>query len=265
MEQVYKLLPSSKIVNIYDNRHIIIKCTVRELVTTKNIVNWEYNRPADSVRFIEIAKSIYNSKNAVDWLLYMSYDNKSDMIKIIDGLHRYCALKHIWCENHKPADFITPNEYGSAGDADWLYDKYILISMRCNNTMGELVDLFQSINKSNPIPELYMENNDIVKREIIEEVVKEWQKKYKTHFTSTSKPNIPNVNRDRFIDLLDFIYQKYNISKMNAQTLSEKLYEANNHIRLHIPKKISMTAIEKCKQTNCYLFLVKNDVLEKII
>jgi len=81
----------------------------------------------------------------------------------------------------------------------------------------------------------------------------------------TSKPNIPNINRDRFIDLLDKLYQKYNITRNTAHVLSDKLYETNHYIRNNIPKKITETALTKCRETNCYLFLVKKEILENMI
>jgi hypothetical protein len=259
---ISKTIPSATIVHRYNDRHTLVKCSVKDLVMCNHIDNWEFNRPPDMHRCVAIADYIYDTKPALDWMIYVVYDGK---LKIIDGLHRYSALVHLWRENHKTVDFITPSKYGCNGDAVWLYSKDIFLSIRVNHSMGEIVDVFQSLNKSNPIPELYMDNSDSAKREIIESIVAEWQQKFKSHFTVTSKPNIPNINRDRFIDLLDKLYQKYNITRNTAHVLSDKLYETNHYIRNNIPKKITETALTKCRETNCYLFLVKKEILENMI
>ena len=261
-DMILQMIPSAECVHSYNDRHHLIKCRIRDLIAA-NVENWEFNRPPDMTRCIEIANYIYDTKPAIDWMLYMIVDK--GRLKIIDGLHRYSALGYLWKENQKPVDYLTPNRYGANGDAEWLYERFVFISIRIDHSMGEIIDVFQSLNKSNPIPELYMENPDSTKREIIETIVQEWQQKFKSHFTATSKPNIPNINRDRFIDLLDKLYQKYTITRKNAHLLSDKLYEMNHYIRSHIPKKITESALTKCRETNCYLFLVKKEMLENMI
>jgi hypothetical protein len=178
---------------------------------------------------------------------------------VVDGIHRYTALKIIYEENQKRADLITPNLFGSNGDADWLYQKYILICIRANPTKGETIDWFQTINRSNPVPDLYIVNSDEEKRKHIEEIAQEWSRHFKPHFSASQKPNIPNINRDRVIDMLDGIYEKYKID--SVQKLNEKLYEINNHIHENIPPKTSQSALDKCCQTGCFLFLLPKDVL----
>jgi len=264
IEIISKYISSFDIIHTYNNSHYLIKCKIKDILETK-IVNWEYNRPPDMIRCNDIAKYIYNKRPELDWLFYIIYDKVNHQFKIIDGIHRYNALQIIKKENHKHIDYITPNNYGSDGDAKWLYEKYILISLRFDTTMGENIDLFQAINKSNPVPELYMTNNNEEKRRIIEEIVKEWCSRYNSHFSSTQKPNIPNINRDRFIEFIDYVYNKYNINSANSHILYEKLYELNNNICNNIPKKISIKALEKCKKTGCYLFLVKKEILEDMI
>jgi|Laugresbdmm110sn_2_1035109.scaffolds.fasta_scaffold02392_3 hypothetical protein len=259
---------SIEIIHKYNERHVLCKCKISDFLNSSflssKVENWEYNRPPDMVRCIEIANFIYSTKNEIDWLFYLVYDDTSKSYKVVDGIHRYTALQYIKKENEKDPDYITPNSYGSKADAEWLYDKYIIVSLRFNATNGEIIDLFQSLNKSNPVPELYMDNNTI-KREIIEEIVKEWQENYSSHFSPKVKPNTPNINREQFISLLDFLYDKYKIRRSTGNLLSERLYEANNKVRNNIPKKISLKVLEKCRETNCYLFLLKRDVLENII
>ncbi len=108
----------------------------------------------------------------MDWLIYAIYENNS--LQIIDGIHRFNALQIIKRENKKPIDYLTPNLFGCDNNADWLYEKYLLLSIRSNMTNGQTIDLFQSLNKSNPVPDLYITDQGQQKRNIIENVVNEW-------------------------------------------------------------------------------------------
>ena len=137
--------------------------------------------------------------------------------------------------------------------------------VRLNMTNGQTIDLFQSLNKSNPVPELYMFDTDQQKRVVIEENVTEWIKRFGTHFTSSKSPNIPNMNRDRFIEILDFVYTKYNLNNSNSYLLSDKLYELNANLKNNPPKKLSENSLEKCVKTGCFLFLLRRDKLQEQI
>jgi hypothetical protein len=252
-----------ELLHTYNENHLLIKCKVRDLFN-KNVVNWKYNRPPDLVRCGEIAKTIYTKHPELDWLLYMiTIENAPNILHFIDGIHRYTALHIIQTECGKPIDFITPSIF--TNNTDWLcklYDKTVVISLRMNATTGEAIDLFQSLNKCNPVPELYMINSNYDKRNIIENVVKEWTTRYKTHFTATQKPNVPNINRDRFIDFLDTAYEKYKITNNTSYLLLEKIDEMNNYVKTHIPIKTPVKALEKCNETGCFLFLIKREILE---
>jgi hypothetical protein len=255
---------SSEILHSYSSYHKIVKIQISDLLTAK-ISNWKYNRPPDLIRCLDIARYIYLSKNVIDTMLYVSFNNKNQSFEIIDGIHRYTSLKIIQRENSKQLDLLTPSEFGNNNDAKWLYDSYIILNIRINTTEGELIELFKSLNKSNPIPDLYIRDVNKDKREIIEAVSNNWQIKYKSHFSSNNKPNKPNINRDRFIDLLEKIYDKYNITNENKQLLDELLQRTNTNILYNIPKKLSNAIKEKCISTGLWLFIYSPDELVKMI
>jgi hypothetical protein len=257
------IIPSIEIVHEYSERHFISKIKVRDLLNTP-ITNWKYNRPPDKVRCEDIAKYIYLSKMPLDTMLYLNFNNKTRTFDIIDGIHRYTSLKIIQ-ENNSSLDFITPGDYGSNNDAKWLYDSYVILNVRFNSTEGETIELFKTLNKSNPIPDLYIRDLSREKRDTIEIVANNWQIKYKSHFSSNNKPNKPNINRDRFIDLLEKIYTKYNINDNNKITLEKILDRANSYISNNIPRKISHQIIDKCKATGCWLFIYTDEQLLKIV
>lgn len=261
---MYSFLPSFEIIHKYTENHIIGKFKISDLLqgaSENKIINWKHNRPPDPVRCKELAEHIYNKKQEVDWMFYMVDEN--DILHIIDGIHRFHSLQIIKRENSKSPDYLTPNILGSNNTAYWLYEKYIFISLRKNMSNGETIDLFQSLNKSNPVPELYIAPNvNQQKRTLIESIVNEWMADCNPHFTSSKNPNIPNMNRDKFIEILDYVYEKYQLNNTNNYLLSEKLYELNSKLKTNPPKKTSPNALEKCIKTGCFIFLIGREKLQ---
>jgi len=261
---IKSLLPSFQNIHTYHNDHVIFKCTIYDILNAamhKQIINWKYNRPPDVIRCTEIAESVYTKKQDNDWLFYMVYEK--NVLHIIDGIHRFHSLQIIKRETNKPVDHLTPSIFDTTtNSADWLYEKYILISLRLNMSEGQTIDLFRSLNKSNPVPDLYIVDTDYQKRTIIEYNVNEWVTKFSSHFTASKNPNIPNMNRDRFIEILDYVYNKYNLNNSTGYLLTEKLYELNSIVKQNPPKKISVNSIEKCIKTGCFIFLLRREQLQ---
>ena len=264
MTNINTCIPSMEILHAYDQNHIIAKCSIGAILKQiPTIHNWKFNRPPDYIRCQEIAKYIVGKRPCLDWLFYMIYDDKNGCLYLLDGIHRFTAFKIIHTENAKPDDLITPNYF--AGDLSWFYTQNVLISLRTNTSEGEEIDLFRQINLSNPVPNLYIQNTDYEKKCLIEEVVKLWTDKFRTHFSATPRPNVPNINRDRFIELLDFICEKYDINRSkNSHKLEELLYTTNHRIRTNLPKNLSQKSLEKCTSSGCFLVLVKPDILQEM-
>jgi hypothetical protein len=257
-------MPSVEIIHTYSERHFIAKVKINDLLNSP-VTNWKYNRPPDIVKCSDMAKYVYLSKKPLDTMLYLSFNNVKKMFDVIDGIHRYTSLKILKENNTKSLDLITPSDYGNNNDAKWLYESYIILNIRFNAIEGELIELFKTLNKSTPIAELYIKDFVKEKREIIENVSNNWQVKYKSHFSSSNKPNKPNINRDRFLDLLESVYVKYNINEENKNKLEQLLDRANWNISNNVPLKLSPTIIEKCKASGCWLFIYSDDKLIKMI
>ena len=258
------IMPSVEIVHSYSERHMIIKIRVYDLLDAR-ITNWKYNRPPDQIRCADIAKYIYLSKKPLDTMLYLSFNNMTQSFDVVDGIHRYTSLKILKENKSNSLNLIDPGDYGNNNDAEWLYQSHIILNIRFNAIEGELIELFKNLNKSSPISDLYIRDFIKEKREIIENVANNWQIKYKSHFSANNKPNKPNVNRDRFIDLLQEIYVKYNINEVNKYILEQVLDRTNWNISTNIPHKLSESIIDKCKSSGCWLFIYTNDKLVKMI
>ena len=147
--------PTSTVVHTYSQHHHIIKVPIRELLQAP-ITNWQFNRPADKMRCEDIARYMVISKKPIDTQLFLSFNNKKRTFDIVDGIHRYTALT-IVKEKTAHLDFISENEYG--GDMTWLWNSFIFLNIRINTPEGELIELFKSLNKSNPIPELFVDKS----------------------------------------------------------------------------------------------------------
>lgn len=263
-------MSSRELVHKYSNEHLIIKITINDLLCAP-ITNWEYNRPPDMIRCKDIARYIYKTKTALDTMIYATYNNKKKSFDIIDGIHRYTALKIIKEENNKQLDLISENEFGHNSNANWLYNSYILMNIRFNSTQGDIIELFQSLNKSAPIPDLYIRNVNEDKKRIIEQIVNYWQNKYPSHFSSNPRPNRPNINREQFINIIDKVYDNKRIQEHadGYRTLLMILDNANDTISTNVPrtKKLKPTdnIIKKCKESGCWLFLYPEDKLSDVI
>jgi hypothetical protein len=256
--------PSSQELMCYSETHRAYKIKIMDLLVG-SIVNWEYNRPPDMARCPDIARAIYNSRVPIDTVMYLSFNNKHNRFEIYDGIHRYTGLKIIMEENSKGCDLITPGEFGSNNDARWLYDQYIIVNIRFNANLGELFEAFKNLNKSQSVPDIYFRDAKRDKKELIEMLANDWYVRYKSHFTSTNNPNTGHTNRNKFIELLDVLYDKYKINEMNKHVLEEVLNTANLKISETLPRKLTKKMLDKCKESGCYLFLYKNDVLENFI
>lgn len=261
----------SEVIHAFADNHLLLKIKISDILNAQ-IYNWSYNRPPDMARCPDIARYMYNSKKPIDTMVYLTYKNHSDIFEVLDGIHRLTALKLIQTENSKakPLDFITPLyqgdfEFGSNGDAQWLYNQYLLVNIRFNAVLGDLIEIFKTLNKSQAVPDIYIRDVAKEKRDIIEAIANEWQIRYKKHFSSSANPIIGNTNRHKFIDLLDMIYDKYKIDETKINKFKQVLEDANTKISMNVPAKFSIDARLKCRESGCYLFLYKNDKLEDFI
>jgi hypothetical protein len=237
------------LIHKYGDNHQLIKLSIKQLLELP-IENWKHNRPPDEIRVSEIETFIQKRDTLILQPFYIHYNPKNGIYEILDGIHRYTAMKNI--------------EY-----PELIEDKIVFVHLFVNLTYGNLIDIFQDINKTVPVPELYINstnvNDNANEKVIIEEVSKEWQRKYKSHFSPSSNYNVPNINRDVFINILSHLYTSYKVR--NSTKMSEMLERANTNIRDYVlagvgfrnmPIKFSDKQKEKCKESGCYLFLYKD-------
>jgi len=259
--------PENKIMIQHTNTHKTLIVKVSSLLAVP-ISNWKFNRPADVIRVLEIADNIYKKKKTSNVYLYLSFNNTTQTFEIFDGLHRFMALKKIKEKNSEPRDLINDDAFGYDNNATWLYESYITIDLRINASEGEIVDEFRELNMNVPVPELYIRNTSNDKKNIIENLVNKWFKNYNGHFVASNRSNRyykPNTSQDAFTELLDVLYDKYNITEENKQLLEDKLGITNDNISYNIPRGLSTKTIQKCTASGCWLFVYSLDELKSKI
>ncbi len=255
--------PTSELVLLYTDTHLDFKIRISDLLLSKHVKNWQFNRPPDSNRCPDIAKTIVKAKRHIDTKLYLNYNHKNNYFEIYDGIHRYTALKIIKQENESYNDSLLETEVNEfSGDFAWLFNQYIIVNIIFGATTADIINAFETLNKAQTVPQLYIRDQSREKREVIETIVNEWSSLYKKHFTSSANCILGNTNRNKFVELLDGIYVKHNIDGLtDLNRFKQLLMKANLYIRSNIPPKIGLTMRTKCIETGCFLFLYKNDVL----
>jgi hypothetical protein len=277
---------SAELLHSFSQNHLLFKIQIKDILNAA-INNWEYNRPPDMARCRDIARYIYNSRKPTDTTIYLTYKNILDRFEVLDGIHRLTALQLIHSENSKVLTISNDsesnysesnnnevdnadnefglNEFGSNNDACWLYNQYLLINIRFNSGLGDLIEIFKTLNKSQTVPDIYIRDVAKEKRDIINTIANDWQIRFSKHFSSSANPIMGHTNRNKFVDLLDKIYDKYKIDETKVKKFKKILNDANTDISQKIPSKISIDIRAKCRETGCYLFLYKNNKLEEFI
>lgn len=234
----------------YNESHRQIKLTIEQLLRLP-MENWKHNRPPDEFRVAEIESFIQKRANEILQPFYIHYNPKTDIYEILDGIHRYSAIKGV-----------------SEKNMENISDKMIFIHLFIDISYGSLIDIFQNLNKTVPVPELYngQTQDNANKKEIIESITDEWKKLYKEHFSgSKTSCQVPNIMRDSFIDILSDLYTSYKIR--SKAKLLELLERANTNIKDYVvarislrnmPIKFSDNQLQKCSKTGCYLFLYRD-------
>ena len=237
----------------FSTSHKLIKTNVEELLNYQ-IKNWEYNRPPDDIRCSEISNYLVKPDVQLLQPFYLHYNSKEDMYYVLDGIHRYTALEMI--------------EY-----KELVNNKIVLIHVFTDLSKGMLVDIFENLNKTIPVPELYVvvDKHDTIQISIIEEILNDYKKRYKEHFSPNSTFCAPNINRESFTNLLTDLYKLHNIK--NKKGLEDVLSKTNNSIRERIesgmhtralPNKFSEKQKDKCRKSGLYLFLYNCEIIKTI-
>jgi uncharacterized protein YfcZ (UPF0381/DUF406 family) len=223
---------------------------------------WRYNRNLNSEKINQIMETVSN-KLVLDTTLHFYYDFTdingeitNERLICFDGNHRREALILLYNLKQKNIKVCC----------------YIYKSNNKENIDYQITRQFKIINQMTPIPDIYNEILNthsttitttitqninqkeqleilINKKDIIEEILKEYKQKYKRFYSTNSKCNRPNFNDTKFMDLCnDFKFS----TKIELVSLLDKLNKNKSQTK---NKSITQNILNKCKTENFYLFL----------
>jgi len=226
---------------------IIFECSENNVVahTTSDdlnevvIKNWEMNRPPDMARVPEIQLAMKH-QSYTDGIVYLSVNRTGDGYICYDGIHRLTALK-----NAK--------------------NKNVVIDLILSYSDDQIISKFMRVNRCVPVPSLYTKaERELHLRETLETVVRTIQSTYSSRFSAAAMPNIPNENRDSFMNKLsNEVMERTNkvTASSNPEDWLKYLNDLNNYARDNInilAPKLTPSQAVKCNISKWYLFAVKN-------
>lgn len=266
---------NSSILYSYSDSEKIMKIKVENFLRG-NVVNWHRNREPDKLRIPAISQHIYQSKKIFRTQIYLNYNFKTDQFEIIDGLHRYLSLNLLFAL-HSGQESIAEetNWYNSNEDLNWFYNSDLIVHCTFHSIERELEEIRENINCSQPMP-MVLQNDrtasDLEKISIINNIATEWQNKYKRNFADSDNDTylrtIASTNRNKFIKLLASAYDKHSIDVNKINILRQLLNHANEYAKERVLSgiiKCNDKIKQRCQESGCYLFILKNSLLEDII
>jgi hypothetical protein len=258
--------PSSRICKEYefdpDRLHVYIK-TMDFIHIFKSIFfNNFINRTSDIERTLQIAQHIIKDKEWMDSMFFMYFDINTKQFALYDGMHRAKSLEMIYDEFHKIESDVF---FGNKDHLEKILNEEIIVHLVFNKDELWIRYKFSILNKNIPVNEFYISNISKEKKDFVEFICDYFQKKYKSHFSTTLHFYRPNTNRDTFIEFINQFMTLKNIqihpdSKQIIIQMIENENENWKNIIVHKSKKIKkipQNIIDKCLQTNCFLFIIK--------
>jgi len=215
-----------------NEKSMIIKMDFKNLY--ENVGSWSYNREIKQDVVDRLYENIQDPSNNITWILTAVKERSANKIYLIDGQHRYEAIKKI-IEN----DFNNRN------------NKYIYIQVYLIDSIKDddeyIIDLFMKLNNHSP---LYLhdypsiQNIKIIKMIIEDRILKNGISIDEKWLTAKQ----PRIHKKT----LHAKFNQYNyfIRNINEDMIVQNLIIINNYISLKRYEQIFDNYEEADKQTN---------------
>ena len=236
MDQVHKYICES----IDINNRKICKIMSNDFFRLDVLIPNE-QRIRDDDKVNEIVDYQINQLKSKGWcnimgLLNIHLCEENNQMFLVDGQHRYEAIRKINMTNNIPVTF-----------------EIVLVQ-----TMDELKDNYKIINKNTCLPEF----PDTIDKNIPEDAAKYFKTKFPNIWSKSSRARRPHIYFNYFQEALGVIVEELRIQ--NKDQLLELIIERNKTISKwpleNYPdhKNISQPMITKCSENNLYLGLYKH-------
>ena len=215
---------------------------ISKLITNKIIISSEIQRLLDTNIIDNIIKyqtDYFNSNGKFNFLgvINIHYCKENDILFLVDGQHRYEAIKKL--HNELQRDIV------------------IGIELNYVENFINLKNNYEIINKNTPLPQF----PTTIDKNIPESVAKKIRYNFHNSIWSNSqKVQRPNINFGHFQESLAVLTDKLNINK--STELYDMIEEYNTKLKNQdskdFPGKPTERMLIKCKKTNFYLGLYKH-------
>jgi hypothetical protein len=209
---------------------------------TYKIDNWIKNRPADKTRVNEIYQYYKDEEiDLIPGITYVWYHLKK--LYIYDGLHRFLAAQKLVKNDNK--------------------DIKILLHINLSKNEEDIIEEFIKINKSIPIPSIYLDNELLIKKQICQNIAEEFCKQYPDFISTSRKPHIYNFNRDLLIEWFSTFKIDFHIKNLD-KIIFKILLKLNEKAKQQIISG-NIQHPKKCDKYNFYIFFLEKEYIKSEI
>jgi hypothetical protein len=224
------------------------KQTIQICDKIPDIINWNKNRPPDTLRINELKEYYISEKiKIIPGIIYAWNIDNNSPLQIYDGIHRILAAKEL-LEKDENIQFT------------------FLICIYNTDDENLIIKDFKAINKSCPVPSLYTDEQNelsLLKRVVCENVVSELCKKYYSFVSPSRKPYKYNFNRDVILEWLSDFEIDWSLKNL-SNIIIQELYGLNYFAKDYVYRN-NITTPKKCEYHNFYLwYLEKTYIRSKI-
>lgn len=225
-----------EVLSIYNrNNTNVITLKMKDLNGLYNVKNWNRNRKPDPIRIEEIASKSTHS-GIVDGILCGWARNGSRTLQLYDGIHRYMASK----------DFP---------------EIVVILKIIVTDYEQVIIDDFKNINKSISVPSIYLEEYNVYKIYVCNNVMDLFCDKWFNNRSPAKRPYSCNYNRDTFIDnVLSKLKIDFELPNIEKRIFEAILY-TNDLAKDHVAKH-GIKIYQKSISTNFYIMYFNNATIK---
>ena len=158
----------------YSTNHKLLSIETSKLIG--KVGRWNKNRYPDTKRLPYIKDAIIR-RGFMEGILYIAQFTGTDNYVCYDGSHRFETIKNMG-EKNRP--------------------KCVIVDLMEDVTEDTIINRFKELNQSIPVPELYI-NDENIHKEKCEELINKFCNEWKDHTSHSQRPHKPNFNRDSVI------------------------------------------------------------------